>query len=102
MMVYLREKKFDQCGPLQTDKRQENSQKKFPSESDHKDSQEEPLAGVHRSNTIWKQREKEEFCKRVKKHSPWRELADKGRRMEEFGNKSSVYSYDSYKIAVLL
>jgi len=97
MMAYLREKMFDQC-----DKRQENSQKTFPSESDQKDSQEEPLAGVHGSNTIWKQRGKEEFCKRVKKHSPWQELADKGRRMEEFGIKSSVSSYDSYKIAVLL
>jgi len=102
MMVYLRDKMFDQCNLLQTDKRQENSQKTFPSESDHKDSQEEPLAGVHGSNTIWKQRGKEEFCKRVKKHSPWQELADKGRRMEEFGIKSSVSSYDSYKIAVLL
>jgi len=102
MMVYLREKMFDQCDLLQTDKRQENSQKTFPSESDHKDSQEEPLAGVHGSNTLWKQRGKEEFCKRVKKHSPWQELADKGRRMEEFGIKSSVSSYDSYKIAVLL
>jgi len=94
MMVYQREKMFDQCNLLQTDGTQKQSQKTFPSESDHKDSQEEELAGVLGSNSIWKQRGKEESYKREKNNS-------KG-RIEEFGIESSMFVFDSYKIAVLL
>jgi len=93
MMVYQREKMFEQCNLLQTEETQKQSQETFPSESDHKDSQEEDLAGVLESNSSWTQRGKEESDKRIKNHSPWQ---------EEFEIESSMIAYDSYKIAVLL
>jgi hypothetical protein len=66
------------------------------------DPQEEDPAGVLGSNSIWKQKGKEESCKRIRNNSQWRELDGKGRIIEEFGIESSMIVYDSYKIAVLL